>query len=334
MGVNIREIVKSREISLEELSGKKIAFDAYNILYQFLSAIRQRDGSLLQDSKGRVTSHLSGLFYRTINILEAGIKPVFVFDGVSPELKKETQASRKIIKEKAMEKYAQAVKEGDDVNARKYAQQTSHLTKDMVSECKELIKAIGLPTVQAVGEGEAEAAYMAKKAMVYAVASQDYDSLLFGTPFLIRNITISGKKKLPGRDIYKEIKPEIISLSDILNSHGIDIDQLIKAAILIGTDFNVGIKGIGPKKALELVKMHNEYKHLSEIPRAERVLNLFKNPAISTGISLSWKEPDESKIKEILCKRHDFSEKRVENALKRLKESAKKRKQTGLDSFS
>ncbi len=334
MGVNIREIVNSREISLDELQGKKIAFDSYNILYQFLSAIRQRDGTPLKDSNGNITSHLSGIFYRTVNLLEAGVKPVFVFDGTAPELKKETQDNRKKIKEGAKEKYDKAVSDGDEESARKYAQQVSHLSGEMISETKELIKAMGLPIVQAVGEGEGEAAYMAKKGMVYAVASQDYDALLFGTPFLIRNLTISGRKKLPGRDIYTEIKPEIISLADVLNSHGIDIDQLINAAILIGTDFNVGIKGIGPKKSLDLVKNYREKEYLSKIPRAEKVLNLFKNPAISTGISLSWNEPNKEQIKEILCEKHDFSEKRIDNALERIRRGQEKRKQTGLDSFS
>ncbi len=333
MGVNLRDLVVRREISLSELSGKKIAIDAFNILYQFLSAIRQRDGSPLQDSHGKITSHLSGLFYRTFNLLEEGIKPVFVFDGISPELKHDTKQERYFKKEIAQKKYDDAVKSGDIDAQKKYAQQTSKLTHEIISESRELIKAMGLPIVQAVSEGEAQAAYMAKKAMVYAVVSQDYDALLFGAPFLIRNLTVSKRKKLPGREIYQEIKPEIIALAEVLNTHSIDIDQLINIAILIGTDFNHGIDGIGPKKALKAVKERKERELLSQIPRAEKILNLFKNPAVSTGITLSWSEPNKEKIKEILCKRHDFSEARIDAALERLKKKLEQQKQSNLQTF-
>lgn len=324
MGVNIRDILIRKEISMSDLAGKKIAFDSYNILYQFLSAIRQRDGTPLMDVDGKITSHLSGIFYRTINFIEAGIKPIFVFDGMPPELKNETLDMRKKVKIDSQEKYDEAIKIGDADSARKYAQRTSRLTPSMVSEAKELIKAMGMPVVQALAEGEAQAAQMAKKAIVYAAASQDYDSVLFGAPFLIRNLSVSPKKG---------IKPEIIALAEVLNTYSIDIDQLIQIGILIGTDFNNGIKGIGPKKALSIVQKGESEKYLAEIPRAKQVLNLFKNPAISIGISLKWTEPDEKKIKEILCERHNFSEERIDVALSRLRKKTKDNKQTNLEFF-
>ncbi len=334
MGVNLRDLVQKQPISISELANKKLAIDTYNILYQFLAAIRQRDGTSLMDSKGNVTSHLIGLFSRTAKLLEGGIKPCFVFDGEAPALKAETQQQRRLIKEAARKKYLIAKKAGKIEEARKYAQQTSRLTPEMVKESKQLIAAMGLPTVQAMGDGEAQASYMAIKGQVFAVASQDYDSLLFGTPYLVRNLTISEKKKVPGARKYVEVKPEIVSLADTLNYLKIDLGGLVKVAILIGTDFNAGVKGVGPKTALKIVQEGKFDKYAPEIPRAESVMNLFLRPAITTNYSLKWKPFDEDKIKKILCDKHEFSEKRINLALNRLRKSNKQQQQANLDSFT
>ncbi|MET1159667.1 MAG: flap endonuclease-1 [Thermoprotei archaeon] len=346
MGVNLRDLIpdKARTIieDLRVLRGKAIAIDGYNALYQFLAAIRQPDGTPLMDSRGRITSHLSGLFYRTINIMENGIKPVYVFDGKPPEIKAKEIERRKKIKEDAVKKYEEAVKRGDLEAARRYAMMSARLTDEMVNDAKKLLEAMGIPYVQAPAEGEAQAAYMARKGDVWASASQDYDSLLFGSPRLVRNLTITGRRKLPGRDVYIEIKPEIIELETLTKTLGITREQLIDIAILIGTDYNPdGIKGIGVKRAYELIK---SYKSLERLPKAvlggeslEELLKIrdyFLSPSVTNDYKIEWKEPNPDKIKEVLVEEHDFNPERVNNAINRLVKAYRefiKGKQMGLD---
>ena len=260
MGVKLREIVPTRVTKLENLAGKTIAIDAYNALYQFLSIIRQPDGTPLKDRTGKVTSHLSGLLYRTSKLLELGIKPIYVFDGAAPVLKQAEIERRSKAKEEALVKYEKARKEGKIEEARKYAQATSRLKDYMQEDSKRLLSLMGLPWIQAPSEGEAQAAYLTKKGEADYCASQDYDSLLFGAPKLIRNVTISGKRKLARRNSYINISPEIVELNKILAENKITFKQLIDLSILIGTDFNpMGIKGLGPKTALKLIKEYGTF---------------------------------------------------------------------------
>ena len=326
MGVDLRElIVVKRDISLSELRNKVIAIDAYNALYQFLATIRQPDGTPLMDSRGRVTSHLNGLLYRTINLLEEGVKPVYVFDGLPPEIKKAELLRRMKHKEEALRKYEEALRAGDLKAARTYAQQTSKLTEPMVNDAKRLLDLLGIPWVQAPSEGEAQAAYMAAKGDAWASASQDYDSLLYGAPRLVRNLTITGRRKLPRRDVYVEISPELIVLEDNLRRLGITRSQLIDIAILLGTDYNPeGVKGVGPKKALKLVKeLGSMEKILGLLKGAEfpvdplEIKEAFLKPKVTDNYSLTWREPDEEGVVRFLCGEHDFSEERVRNAVKR-----------------
>ncbi|MEM4866620.1 MAG: flap endonuclease-1 [Sulfolobales archaeon] len=339
MGVNIRDIVPGECVriinDLRELKGKVVAIDAYNALYQFLAAIRQPDGTPLMDSKGRVTSHLSGLFYRTINLLESGIKPVYVFDGKPPELKAKEISDRISVKEEAKRKYEEAISVGDLEAARKYAQMSAYLTSDMVKASKELLTAMGVPWVQAPSEGEAQAALMVVWGDAWATASQDYDSLLFGSLRLVRNLTISGKRKLPKREVYVEIKPEVIELEALLRSLGISRDQLIDIAILVGTDYNPeGVKGIGPKTAYQLIKSFGSLeKAVKTIPGAkfpvppDEIRNLFKNPQVTRDYTLEWTDPRVDKVRELLVEEYEFSEERVNSALERLVKAVKDLKQ-------
>jgi flap endonuclease-1 len=339
MGVQLGDIIPKKEVELTLLSQKKIAIDAYNNLYQYLTIIRDKlTGEPLKDSKGRVTSHLSGLFYRTINLIEAGIKPCFVFDGEPPVFKKQTLEKRKEMKEEAEEKWKEALEKGE--KAITYAQAAAVLTDEMVEEAKTLLKVMGIPVVQAKSEGEAQCAFMCKKGDVDFSASQDYDSLLFGSPFLVRNLSITGKRKLPKKEVYIEIKPEIIELKNVLESLKITHDQLIIIGILVGTDYNPeGIKGIGPKKALELVRKYNTLenvlKHVEwgfEIS-AEEIFEFFKNPPVTEDYKLEWKEPDKEKIIKFMVDEHDFSLERVEKALEKLISTFTKGQQSSLQAW-
>lgn len=348
MGVNLKDLipegVKTIVEDLRVLRGKIIVIDGYNALYQFLTAIRQPDGTPLMDSQGRITSHLSGLFYRTINILENGIKPAYVFDGKPPEIKAKEIEKRKKIREDAAKKYEEAVKKGDIEVARRYAMMAAKLTDEMVQDAKRLLDAMGIPWVQAPAEGEAQAAYIVRRGDAWASASQDYDSLLFGSPRLIRNLTISGRRKLPRKNVYIEIKPEIIELKKLLEKLGITREQLVYVALLIGTDYNPdGVKGFGPKKALQLVKAYKTLdKLLRRIPKTEfpvepeKIVEYFLNPPVTSDYKFEWREPDEAKIREILVEEHDFNPERVKNAVERLKKAYRehiKSKQMGLEAW-
>lgn len=333
MGINLKDIIPSncrQEIDdLRVFTRKIIALDAYNALYQFLAAIRQPDGTPLMDSKGNVTSHLSGLFYRTINLMENGIKPVYVFDGKPPEIKKHELEKRRIRREKASEMAAKAYTEGMIKEAAKYVVQAVHLTEAMVLDAKKLLDAMGVPYIQAPSEGEAQAAHITKKGVAWATGSQDYDSLLFGAPRLIRNLTITGKRKMPGKDVYVEIKPEVIELNKLLKLLGITLEQLIDIAILIGTDYNPdGVEGVGPRTALQLIKTYGSLdKALRVLPNAKfpedplKIKGYFLRPTVMDIDRLEWREPDKNSVIEILVKEHDFSLDRVENGLKRLEKA-------------
>jgi flap endonuclease-1 len=326
LGVDLGEIIPKRRMSIDELPRKALAVDAYNALYQFLAIIRQPNGTPLMDRQHRITSHLSGLLYRTSNLAERGVKLVYVFDGEPPELKEIEVMRRRRVKEEALVKYEAALKEGRLEEARKYAQMTSQLKDTMVEDAKRLLTAMGVPWVQAPSEGEAQAAYIAIRGDVWAVASQDHDSLLFGAPRLVRNLTVTGRRKLPRKDVYIEVEPEIVELNQVLSELGITRDQLVDIGILIGTDFNPdGVKGIGPKTALKLLKKHGSLERvLQELKEAEfpedplKIREIFLRPKVSADYKIEWREPNVNEVVNFLCGERDFSEERVRNALEKM----------------
>ncbi|MEM5832870.1 MAG: flap endonuclease-1 [Candidatus Aenigmatarchaeota archaeon] len=335
MGVDIKDLVEDikQEVELSSLSNKIIAIDAYNTLYQFLSIIRDKDtGEPLRDSKGRITSHISGIFYRTINLLENGIKPIYVFDGEPPKFKLKEIERRQKMREEAFKKWQEALEKGEE--AITYAKAASILTKEMVEETKELLSYMGLPYVQAKSEGEAQTAYLVNKGYAYASASQDYDSLLFGSIRLIRNLNLTGKRKLPKKEIYVEIKPEIIELNALLQKYRITREQLILIGIIVGCDYFEGVKGYGPKKALELVRELRTFERIKnylKLPdEVEEIYNFFLNPEVEEKIEITFKPMDKEKIIKFMVEERNFSEERVLNALEKLEEASKKSRQTSL----
>jgi len=343
MGTKLKDITVKQEIDIPSLKNKSLVVDSYNVLYQFLSTIRMRDGSLLTDSEGNVTSHLVGLLSRTTYLMDKGLKLAFVFDGKPPALKTAERKRRKEAKIKAQEEYEVAKERGDMETMKKFASRTTVLTKDMVEEAKKLVAALGLPVVQAPSEGEAQAAYMVNQGDIYAEVSQDYDALLFGVPRLVRNLTITERKKMPSKLSYATVKPELIVLKDNLNHLEITQEQLIAMGILIGTDYNIGgIKGIGPKNALKLVKKYGEdfdelfkeakWKEHFEMEWQE-VFDTIKNIPTSDDYNLEWKGPDEKALYKLLCEEHEFAQERVDNIIKKLTKEQAKQKQKGLGDF-
>jgi flap endonuclease-1 len=338
MGVDLGALVPKERIALRDLGGQTVAIDGHNTLYQFLSIIRQPDGTPLQDAQGRVTSHLSGLLYRTSNLVEAGIKPVFVFDGKPHERKRGVLRARRERKEAAKQQMQEAQAAGDEAKAFTKAQQTASLTWDMVRQGMALLDALGLPYLEAPGEGEAQAAHMAARGTVDAAVSQDFDALLFGAPVLVRNLALTGRRKLPGRQAWIDVEPERIRLEEALRSLALTREQLVALAILMGTDYNEGIKGVGPKKALKLVKEQGTLaaalaKAGAPDEGLEEVEALFLRPAVRDDVVPAWRAPDAGRVLDIMVGEHAFNEERVKGALAKFGGLAEARKQRSLDAF-
>lgn len=331
MGVNLRDIANPKRITLEELRGRSLAIDAFNTLYQFLSTIRGPTGDLLRDNKGRVTSHLSGLFYRNINLMETGIKLFYVFDGEPPALKSKELHRRRDGKIAAEAKYMEALEKKDYVAAKKFASATAKVDDAMILEAKKLLDFMGIQWIQAPSEGEATAAFLTTKGTVDYAASQDYDSLLFGATKLARNVTISGKRRLPNKSVRVDVIPETVFLQDVLGENSITREQLVDIGILLGTDFNPdGFEGIGPATALKLIK---KYAKIEEIPQLKgkiefdpsEIRQIFLNPEVSTKeIILETRPAMRDALESFLVGEHDFSRERIVIALDRVSESKAK----------
>ncbi len=314
MGVKLKDIVEPKTISFKDLEGRVVSIDAFNTLYQFLSTIRQRDGRPLSDENGNITSHLSGILYRNSSMIEKDIKPIYIFDGQAPELKSETQAKRREVREESERIFKQALKEGDTEKARKFAMRSSKLSPEIIESSKKLLTLMGIPYVEAKGEGEAQAAYLVSKGDAYAVASQDYDCLMFGAKRVVRNLAVSSNL---GNLEYYELK-------SVLSQLKVTREELIDMGILIGTDFCEGLKGVGAKTALKLAHNGQLKEKLAELQKQsthdlDEVREIFLNHNINTDYKIKWEKPNQDKIIEFLCYEHGFSVDRVTKASDKLK---------------
>lgn len=315
MGVKFKDIVTPEPIKFDDLKGKTVALDAANIIYQFLSSIRQSDGTPLMDHRGKVTSHYSGILYRTTSLIEKGVKPFYVFDGASSILKRNTQMKRSEVKEESRRKWKEALESGNIEEARKYAGRTSRMSTEIVEGSKKLLELMGVPYIQAMGEGEAQASYMVDKGDAWCVGSQDYDCLLFGATRMVKNLTITGGKA----------SLELIRLERVLEDLQITREQLVDVAILVGTDFNEGVKGIGAKTGINLIKKHGDVfkvlgeKNLEMEVDPVELRDIFFEHDFISDYEIKWRDPDHEGAVEFLAGEHDFSEDRVMNALNKLK---------------
>ena len=326
MGINLTPIIMKHVSSLESLKGKSFAVDASNYLYQFLALIRLPDGSPLKDSKGNITSHLTGLIFRTTRLMqEYKMRLIFVFDGTPPKLKTEEIKKRREIRKKASQEWREALEAGDYAKAFSKAVVTSRLTQPMIDDSKRLLELLGIPIVQAPSEAEAQAAFMATKGDVWAASSKDYDTLLFGAARLVRFLTLTGKEYLPSKGSFRPLKPELIVLREFLENYGITREQLVDLAILVGTDFNQGVKGIGPKKALKLIRTRGKLENMPDeikvkLPRNyQKVRSVFLEPDVFENYEINYGELHEEELYYFLCEERDFSRKRVRTAVKRMK---------------
>ncbi len=335
MGLKLKQLIVREKTNLEFFASKVVAIDAYNAIYQFLAIIRGPDGSYLSDSNGRVTSHLSGLFYRNIRFLSIGIKPVYVFDGKPPSLKSVEIERRRQIKRDATIKYEKAISQGNLQDARKYAQQTSVMKDTMVEDSKKILSLFGIPYIDAPSEGESTAAHLTKTGQAYATASQDFDSVLFGAKRLVRNFSNSGRRKIPNRNTYIEIVPEIIDYEKTLKELGVTREQIVDIGILMGTDFNPdGFPRIGPKTALKMIKEHSKLEKIPQIQDKlsevdyEQIRRIFLEPKVAHVSEIKFEKINFDAIIKYLVDERSFSFDRVQTSLNRLKKSIERKSQT------
>ena len=314
MDVKLKDIVEPESISFKDLEGRTVSIDAFNTLFQFLSTIRQRDGRPLTDENGNITSHLSGILYRNSSMIEKDIKPIYIFDGQAPELKSETQAKRREIRDEAEKIYKDALAKGDTEKARKFAMRSSKLSPEIIESSKKLLTLMGIPYIDAKGEGEAQAAYLVQNGDAYAVASQDYDCLLFGAKRVVRNLAVNSNLG----------KLEYYQLNKVLKELNVTREELVDMGILIGTDFCDGLKGVGAKTALKLAHKGQLKEKIAELQKQsshdlDEVREIFLNHNVNTDYKIKWEKPNKDKIIEFLCYEHGFSEDRVSKASDKLK---------------
>ncbi len=338
MGVDLGSLIPAEPVRLRELDGKVLFFDGNNALYQFLAIIRQPDGTPLKDQQGRVTSHLAGLIYRTANLVEAGILPVFIWDGKPDERKAETLDERRERRDQAAEQAKQARAEGDLERARTKAMQSSRLSSTMIEQADELLGLLGVPTLQAPSEGEAQAAKAVTDGHGFASVSQDFDSLLFGTPRLIRNLGVRQRRKVPGKDEYVEVKPEILRLDQVLETLEVTHEQLVAIGVLMGTDYNDGIHGVGPKTALEAIREHGALEAAAsqlggDVAEMATVAEIFLDPVVEGIGDLSWGPVDQQGAINYLVDEFGFSKDRVAKAADRYSRLDQATRQGSLTDF-
>lgn len=332
MGLNLKQLVTREKTKLDSFASKVVAIDAYNAIYQFLAIIRGPDGLHLSDSEGRVTSHLSGLLYRNVNFLSLGIKPVYVFDGKPPSLKTAEIERRKQNKKDATVKYEKAMAKGNLEDARKFAQQTTSLRDTMVQDSKILLEHFGIPYIDAPSEGEATAAHLTNTGHAFASASQDYDSVLFGAKRLVRNFTNSGRRKIPNRNTYIDIEPEVIETGKTLDALGLSREELVDVGILIGTDFNPdGFDRVGPKTALKMIKQHSRLEDIPQIQEQlqeidyNQIREIFLTPKVADTDEIVFEKVDYEAVNSYLVGERSFSADRVSSTLGRLKKALDKK---------
>ncbi|XP_030956959.1 flap endonuclease 1 isoform X2 [Quercus lobata] len=327
-----------REQKFETYFGRKIAIDASMSIYQFLIVVGRSGTEMLTNEAGEVTSHLQGMFSRTIRLLEAGMKPVYVFDGKPPDLKKQELAKRYSKRADATEDLEEAKEAGDKEAIEKFSKRTVKVTKQHNDDCKRLLRLMGVPVIEAPSEAEAQCAALCKSGQVYAVASEDMDSLTFGAPRFLRHLMDPSSRKVPVMEF---------EIAKILEELNLTMDQFIDLCILSGCDYCDSIRGIGGMTALKLIRQHGSIENILENINKERfqipddwpyqeARRLFKEPLVCTDeeqLEIKWTAPDEEGLVTFLVNENGFNSDRVTKAIEKIKAAKNKSTQGRLESF-
>lgn len=329
---------KSNEI--KTFFGRKVAIDASMCLYQFLIAVRQQDGQQLTNDDGETTSHLMGMFYRTLRMIDNSIKPCYVFDGKPPVLKG-GELEKRLARREQANKNIEALKEsGTAEELAKFERRTVKVTREQNEEAKKLLDLMGIPYVNAPCEAEAQCAELAKGGKVYAAASEDMDTLCYKTPFLLRHLTFSEQRKEPIQEI---------GVAKVVEALEMDQKQFVDLCILLGCDYCESIRGVGPVSAFKLIKEYGTIEGVLEFIKSnpdskykipedwpyEGARELFLNPDVipAKDVELKWREPDEAGLLKFMVEEKGFSEERIKSGIERLKKGLKTTSQGRLDGF-
>lgn len=327
-----------KEQKFESYFGRKIAIDASMSIYQFLIVVGRTGTEMLTNEAGEVTSHLQGMFSRTIRLLEAGLKPVYVFDGKPPDLKKQELAKRYSKRADATDDLNKAIETGNQEDIEKFSKRTVKVTKQHNDDCKKLLKLMGVPVIEAPSEAEAQCAALCKSDKVYAVASEDMDSLTFGAPRFLRHLMDPSSRKIPVMEF---------DVSKVLEELNLTMDQFIDLCILSGCDYCDSIRGIGGQTALKLIRQHGSIENILENINKERyqipddwpyqeARRLFKEPSVLSDeeqLEIKWTAPDEEGLNNFLVNENGFNSDRVTKAVEKIKAAKNKSSQGRLESF-
>ncbi|KAE8148533.1 flap endonuclease 1 [Aspergillus avenaceus] len=321
--------------------GRKVAIHASMSIYSFLIAVRSEGQQLMSDT-GETTSHLMGMFYRTLRMVDNGIKPLYVFDGAPPKLKSGELAKRTARKAEATEAHEEAKETGTAEDIEKFSRRTVRVTREHNAECKRLLKLMGIPYIDAPTEAEAQCAVLARAGKVYAAASEDMDTLCFEAPILLRHLTFSEQRKEPIQEIH---------LNRALEGLDMDRQQFIDLCILLGCDYLEPIPKVGPNTALKLIKefgsLEKVIEHMESDPKKKYVIpedwpyqdarELFIHPDVRDAshpeCDFKWEAPDIEGLIEFLVKDKGFNEDRVRNGAARLQKTLKTAQQSRLEGF-
>jgi len=322
---DLRQLAALSDVAWDEVAGSVVAVDAHNWLYRYLTTtVKWTNEAVYTTTEGEEVANLVGVVQGLPKFFEHDLTPVFVFDGGVTELKDAEISERRAQRERAEERLAEAEARGDAIEAARLEARTQRLTDVILETTRELLARLDVPVVDAPAEGEAQAAYMARRGDVDYAGSEDYDTLLFGAPLTLRQLTSKGQ-------------PELMDLDATLDRHGLSLEQLIDVAILCGTDFNPGVDGVGPKTALRAVTEHGDLWDAIEaegwqVPNADRVRDLFRDPPVTDDYAVdSDIDPDVAAAREYVIEEWGVDADEVDRGFTRIEEALV---QTGLDRWT
>jgi len=341
MGVKLQELVTSKDVEIKQLAGKIIAIDAPNIIMSLFNfAFKNQSYSysnLMTDRTQRAISHLYGLLFRINFYYSTHIFPIFCFDGKDSELKRvitKDQLNDFLVTTRW---YQNALSERNREGARSIAMSREFLWPNIIKESKRLLGALGVPYIESPASAESQCAQLVKDRIAPYANSQDYDTLLFGCPKVLQNLSKSQKRKIQGKWTYKKTVPRVIDLRSTLRALNINQFQLVDMSMLIGTDYFSGIRNIGPKTALSLMIKHgslekiitrekNKYDFSSLTPELiKKIRKIFLLPEVlDTPHKIFWTPPNKTGIVNLMCNDHHLNRERVDNNINKLAKSYQK----------